>query len=171
MFFHLSIANILCELVSVQIAYFLNATYLSINDHTFCRGLLHTLRNGVLSAKSFYNVVCKLQIYIYISDTYIYIYQIYVSFNIYREHIDLSNPSNFTMAGQHPSAQPLRCFQLSPGEFLDGTPVQPQFLGGIKLDFVPQIPCEIHLLDPNSPVYRFLPDIFNIFHQLPWQLS
>ena len=70
MFLHLSIAKILRELVPVQIAYFLNATYLSINDHTFCRGLLHTLRNGVLSAKSFYNVVCKLQIYI----RYIYIY-------------------------------------------------------------------------------------------------
>ena len=49
---------------------------------------------------------CCLQIadiYIYIRYIYI-IYQIYVSFNIYREHIDLSNPSNFTMAGQHPSA-------------------------------------------------------------------
>ena len=79
-------------------------------------------------------------IYIY-TYVYIYIYQICVSFNIYREHIALSNPSNFTMAGQHPSAQPLRCFQLSPGEFWDGTPVQTQlFLGGRKLDFVPQIP-------------------------------
>ena len=32
----------------------------------------------------------------------------------------------------HPSAQPLRCFQLSPREFSDGNPVGPQFLGGRK---------------------------------------
>ena len=55
----------------VESAHFKIVTYLSKQCHTFCKGLLHTLRNGVLYAKSFYK--CCLQTYF--------------PFIIYREHI------------------------------------------------------------------------------------
>ena len=79
MFFHLSIANILCELVPVQIAYFLNATYLSINDHTFCRGLFAYIEEWCSFCKVILQCCfanCR-DIYIY-NLIYIYIY-IYLS--------------------------------------------------------------------------------------------
>ena len=55
----------------VESAHFKIVTHLSKQCHTFCKGLLHTLRNGVLYAKSFYK--CCLQTYF--------------PFIIYREHI------------------------------------------------------------------------------------
>ena len=80
----------------------------------------------------------------------------------------LSNPSNFTMAGQHPSAQPLRCFQLSPAEFSNGAPVETHFWGGRLLEILPlKFHTKSMFLIILIPILWSLPDTFNILNQLP----